>query len=67
MAYSGTTLQLQRAMERAAHDLHQAADALVNHLEDSPILTADTSEGDDSRAALDIARAWRALVEESAQ
>jgi hypothetical protein len=55
--------KLERAMARAARDLHGAADALVNELEGSPLLAADTAEGDGARAAYESAHKWRARME----
>jgi hypothetical protein len=59
-------ISLQRKMQRAAQDLHQSADALVNYLENHPDLNGlsdDSAEGDVARAALDGARRWRSMME----
>lgn len=56
-------IELQRAMQRAVSALHSAADDLVTYLEGTPILEEDSPAGDNARAALDGARAWRAVME----
>ena len=64
MARAATELhKLERDMARAATELHRNADALVNALDGSPLLKADTAEGDNARAAYANGRAWRARVE----
>ena len=55
-----------RAMQATVAELHRLADALVNELEDSPLIGDESSAGDNARAALDGARAWRARVESGA-
>lgn len=52
-----------KQMAQCARDLHKWADETVNELEGHPILEADTAEGDEARAALHNARAWRAVIE----
>jgi hypothetical protein len=60
---NANAIHLQRRLERAVQDLHQSADALVNALEGSPDLVADSAAGDNARAAYEGARRWRSLVE----
>lgn len=57
-------VKLQRAMERAVQDLHRTADELVNELEGSELIERDDPNGDNARAALEGARAWRSRIEE---
>lgn len=56
-------IQLQRNMVAAVTQLHGAADELVNELEGNPLLDADSALGDEARATLTSARAWRSMIE----
>lgn len=55
---------LEKQMAHAATELHRLADELVNELEGTPIIEADSAAGDNARAALENARAWRARIEQ---
>lgn len=53
----------QRRMAKAARELHEYSDALVNLLEGKPILKEDSAAGDEARAAYENACKWRARME----
>lgn len=57
-------IELQQSMQQAVTALHKAADELVCYLEDRPaMLERDDYYGDNARAALSGARAWRSMIE----
>lgn len=51
-------------MAKAVRELHEYADAVVTELDGKPILKEDSAAGDNARAALDNATAWRARIEQ---
>lgn len=58
-------IYLETRMKAAVTQLQRAADDLANYLEEHPDLVGlsdDTAVGDNSRAALAGARAWRSLL-----